>query len=49
MSAAPVPALPPDVLVCIAHAALAAEGSDAQSWARLSLVCHLWRRSLHGE
>lgn len=32
----------------MARAALAAEGSDVQAWARLSLVCRTWRESLRG-
>ena len=49
MSPAPLPELPSDAVGCIARAALAAEGDDAQAWARLSLVSRAWRDGLHGE
>ena len=48
MAPAPLVALPPDVMGCVARAALAAEGDDAHAWARLSLVCRTWRDSLSG-
>ena len=48
MSSVALPALPEDVLGLIAWAALAAEGNDAQAWARLSLVCCAWRETLFG-
>ena len=48
ISPAPLPALPQDVLGRIARAVLDLEGSDAQAWARLSLVCRAWRESLRG-
>ena len=40
------PALPSDLLACIACVALAAEGSTEEAWLRLSLVCRAWRESL---
>jgi len=43
-----LPALPAEVLGCIAHAALAAEDNDVRAWVRLSLVCRTWRDSLRG-
>lgn len=46
MTPAPLPALPSDVMDCIARATLAAEGSTVQARARLSLVCSAWRDSL---
>lgn len=48
MQPAELPALPPDVLGCIARAALTAEGSNAQAWARLSLVGRTWLESICG-
>ena len=48
MSSATLPALPPDVLRCVARAALAAEGGNALTRARLSFVCRTWRDSLEG-
>ncbi len=48
MPRALLPALPADVLGCIAHAALAAEDSDVRAWNRLSAVCRAWRESLRG-
>jgi len=43
-----LPGLPEEVLHRIAWAALAAEGSETQALARLSLVCRAWRESLRG-
>ena len=43
-----LPALPVELMGCIARAALAAEADDAQAWARLRLVCRAWRDSLRG-
>ena len=49
MSHAPLPPLlPPDVLACIARAALVAEDNTGQACGRLSLVCRTWRDSLRG-
>lgn len=48
MSAAQLPYLPPEVMDCVARAALHAEGGTAEAWVRLSLVCHTWRDSLRG-
>ena len=48
MSPAPLAELPPEVLDCIAHAALIAEDSDLSAWVRLSHVCNSWRDSLRG-
>ncbi len=41
-----LPALPSEVVDCIARATLAAEGSSVQAWVRLSLVSTAWRDSL---
>ncbi len=48
LSPVPLPALPVDVWGCIAHAALAAEGSTMRACVRLSLVCRTWRDCLRG-
>ena len=48
VSPAPPPVLPPEVMGCIARAALAAEGDGLQAWARLSRVCRIWRDTLRG-
>ncbi len=41
-------ALPPDLMACVARAALTAEGSTVQARRHLSLVCRAWRDSLRG-
>ena len=42
------PALPRDVMMTIARAALAARGNGLRAWAQLSLVCAAWRQELRG-
>lgn len=49
MTPAPLPALPKELMRCIARATLVAEGSKVQVWARLSLVCRAWREHLQGK
>ena len=41
-----LPALPQEVLACIACATLEADGGRAQAWARFRLVCRSWRDSI---
>ncbi len=41
-------ALPPDLMACVARAALAAEGSTVRARCRLSLVSRAWGDSLRG-
>ncbi len=49
MPSVPLPAVPADVLGCIARAALFAEGSTVEARRDLSLVCRAWREALRGE
>ena len=42
------PALPPDVLRAMAHAALRAEGYSVRAWERLCRVHSTWRADLKG-
>ena len=48
MSLVPLPTLPANVLLTIAHETLAAEDSVTKARVRLGLVCRKWRDSLRG-